>query len=65
MEREENPDSKHTGTPFTIYVSSGQILHFIKPNCVIHTLGITIILALIGLSELLMNRKDKGPANSR
>lgn len=64
MEREKNPDSKDRETPSAISVSSGQILHFIKPNCVIPTLGITIILALMGFSGLLMNRKDKGPANS-
>lgn len=42
----------------------GKILHFIKPNCVMCILGITIILTTWTSLSSLMNKKDKGPANS-
>lgn len=46
MEREQSSYLKHVGALFTISVTLGKTHHFITPNCVICTLGITIILTL-------------------
>lgn len=56
-------DSKDIRTPFTISMTLGKTLHFIKPNCVMCMLGITIILATWASLGSLINKKDKGPAN--
>lgn len=65
MEREYTLDSKDIGTPFNIAMTLGKILHFIKPNCVMCILGITIILTTSTSLSSLMNKKDKGPANCK